>query len=167
MAVLLEAISVIVRRATLEEKYPGGLSAYQRDCPNATFCMDAELTRIGFMIPPDVETFVGRLMHRGLLFYDDHTFLDIAVVDQFQGPTRPCSWLVAARSTDGLAVAWLLGGDMGAVAFPRGWKKENLRFVPNEDVAERLLPLAKEGTMDVVLDFDTGREVYVARPFPR
>ena len=54
MPVLLEAISVIVRRETLERKYPGGVDGYARDCPNRTFCADEYLTRVGFTGPPDV-----------------------------------------------------------------------------------------------------------------
>ena len=37
MSVLVEAINVIVRKETLEHKYPGGLQAYEKDCPNKSF----------------------------------------------------------------------------------------------------------------------------------
>lgn len=40
MAVLIEGYSVVIRHATIAEKYEGGLMAYKRACPNATFYAD-------------------------------------------------------------------------------------------------------------------------------
>jgi DNA-binding transcriptional regulator YiaG len=45
MGVLVECISVIVRCSSLEEKYPGGVAAYEADAPNRTFCTDEHLAR--------------------------------------------------------------------------------------------------------------------------
>ena len=52
--VLVEALSVIVRNATLESLHPGGVSGFAADCPNRTFCSDGVLTRAGFISPDDV-----------------------------------------------------------------------------------------------------------------
>ena len=115
MAVLVEALSVIVRNATLESLYPGGVSGYAADCPNRTFCSDGVLTRVGFMTPDDVGAFLERLETRGLVFLHDGAAADIAVVDQHEGPTpfatgwrsvrtRPAS--AAAGCADPRAVRW-------------------------------------------------------------
>ena len=40
MAVIIEDLNLIVRVSTLEEKDPGGLEQYCRDCPNDSFCCD-------------------------------------------------------------------------------------------------------------------------------
>lgn len=47
MAVLAEMYGVVVRVRTLDGKYPGGVEAYEHDCPNRTRCSDGEVCRIG------------------------------------------------------------------------------------------------------------------------
>ena len=51
MAVLVEGISVIVRRDAIEEKIRGGLSAFLATVPNGTCCMDADLVRGDSWLP--------------------------------------------------------------------------------------------------------------------
>src|SRR5262247_1626246 len=103
MSVLVEAINVIVRKETLERKYPGGLEAYEGNCPNKSFCADDYLTRVGFMHPTDVAEFIDRLVSLGFVFHDGEKFADVAVVDQRVGLTAPCHWLEVGRFTDGFA----------------------------------------------------------------
>ena len=67
---------MIVRNATLESLYPGGVSGYAADCPNRTFCSDGVLTRVGFMTPDDVGAFLERLETRGLVFLHDGVAAD-------------------------------------------------------------------------------------------
>ena len=43
MAVLVEAISVIVRRNAIESKYRCGWKAFVDDVPNSTLCADDEI----------------------------------------------------------------------------------------------------------------------------
>ena len=57
MAVLVEGISVIVRRDAIESKYDGGWDTFVDNVPNATLCADDEIARVGFMGPADVEAF--------------------------------------------------------------------------------------------------------------
>jgi hypothetical protein len=166
MAVLLEALNVIVRRSSLEEKYPGGAVRYQATCPNKTFCMDARLTRVGFMSPVDVRSFIGRLTSNGLTFFDGHQAVDIVVVDEHQGPTAPCEWFEGGRESRGYSAGWERGTEPGAVICPPNWKlgqSAQLNVMPNEEAGSRLLPLAKIGSLDVLLDFATGKEVYIGR----
>ena len=47
MAVPIEFINVIVRRSSLETKYPGGVAGYERDKGFGTFAMDACSIRCG------------------------------------------------------------------------------------------------------------------------
>ena len=166
MSVLAEALNVIVRRSTLEEKYPGGVTAYEQDCPNATFCADAFLTRVGFMAPPDVEGFVRGLEANGLVFSDGRQFVDVAVVDEYQGPTSPCSWLQSGRHPAGFTAVWLVGTDPSPIACPAGWslgQSAKLKFTPSEEFAARFLPMMSEARLDVLLDYSTGKEVYIGR----
>src|SRR5439155_1704295 len=90
MAVLVEAITVVVRCSTLDEKYPGGAAEYQVDAPNRTFCTDGELTAFAFMHPDDVGSHIERLRQEGIRFMnDDGSSDEIAVVDRTVGPTTP------------------------------------------------------------------------------
>lgn len=54
MAVLVEAISVIIRRNAIVERFVGGWDAFQQTIPNGTFCKDDDLVRVGFMTPNDI-----------------------------------------------------------------------------------------------------------------
>jgi len=48
MAVLVEAISVIVRRDAINRSYDGGWAGFLSHVPNNTLCADHELARVGF-----------------------------------------------------------------------------------------------------------------------
>jgi hypothetical protein len=168
MAVLIEGISVIVRLATLHAKYPGGEAAYQRDCPNATFCADDHLARIGFMHSDDVRSFAERLNRVGFVTLQEGRFLDLAIVDQVTGPTAVCEWLAFGKHLDGFVFAWLAGKEHGKVAIPNGWKLEkslskNYGYVPREEARDRLKFLRTESGREVFLDQMTGKEVHIGR----
>ena len=80
MAVLIEAISVIVRIPAIQEKYIGGWESFKNNSPNNTLCADSYLARLGFMIQTDVESFVKELENKGLLFIDGEKTIDIVIV---------------------------------------------------------------------------------------
>jgi hypothetical protein len=169
MAVLIEALSVVVRIFSLEAKFPGGARAYERACPNATFCRDEHITRVGFMVPADVEGFVSGLRALGLKFIKDDVAQEIVVVDQFTGPTAPCTWFAGGRHVEGYSMGWLQGSAPGPLSAPAGWtpaQSRHLKFVASSEAEGRLLPLGTTGGLDVVLDFTTGREVCIGRPDP-
>ena len=60
MAVLVEAISVVVRREAIDRSFAGGWDSFVSLVPNATLCSDGQLARVGFMDPKAVERFVRR-----------------------------------------------------------------------------------------------------------
>ena len=150
MAVLIEAISVIVRRDAISTKYQGGWPAFVSDAVNATLCSDDDIARVGFMNPADVETYIALLEGRGLRFLSDQRIVDIAVVDQQRGPTMACDWLEFAKLNFGdrgkVSACWLFegpriaaGGHLPAkqmdLATPAGWTyegslSEKFVFVP-------------------------------------
>jgi hypothetical protein len=88
-------LSVIVRRETLERVYPGGLAAFERDAPNATFAADDHLAAVSFMDGGSAEQFVSQLEELGLTSDAGGEFRDIAVMSRW-GRTLPCSWLEKA-----------------------------------------------------------------------
>jgi hypothetical protein len=170
MSVLVEAISVIVPITVLEAKYPGGVAQYERDCPNATYCADEHLTRVGFMAPADTLAFVERLERLGLVHLRDGRAVDIVVVDQLRGPTSVCDWIAAGRHADGYAAAWLAHTVPGWFAHPKGWtvdQSAQMRFVSNEEADERILGLSRDENLETVLDYETGKQLYIGRVRPR
>lgn len=92
MAVEVEFISVLVPVDALETRYPGGLTGYERDCPNGSFCCDGHLTRVGFMNPNDLWRYIDRLEDKGLRPFDDESCKDIAVATMASSNV-PCDWL--------------------------------------------------------------------------
>jgi hypothetical protein len=184
VAVLVEAISVIVRRDSIDRSFNGGWDAFVSCVPNATLCADAQLARVGFMDPKAVWKFVQSLQAAGLVFLDSGKCADIVVVDQQRGPTMPCEWIEFAQipfgqSSGKVGACWLFQGPRLAAgihfpgksmnfATPSGWTFEGsisdrFTFVPNEDFAERLTYLRTEGGLDVFLDHSIGREVFRPR----
>ena len=171
MAVLVEGISVIIRVDSIHQKYPGGWSAFEAIIPNNTFCSDNELARVGFMVPQDVETFVRKLQQAGFVFTQAGKAVDLAVVDQRQGPTTPCEWLEYGHINMGVgevAACRLAGSQSMQIFTPDGWKFEGSLsashgFVPTENVEKDLQYLRTQNGVDVYLDKSTGKEVYISR----
>lgn len=185
MAVLVEAISVIVRRDAIAARFSGGWRQFLATVPNSTLCFDEDLARVGFMSPPDVEAFVRRLEKGGLTFLIDGQAVDITVVDQMRGPTMPAEWLEFARLSLGgtenkVAACWHYKGPRIAagihmpakgmtLATPDGWTyneslSANSKFVENDEMEKKLKFLRHENGTDVYLDRSTGKEVYIGRP---
>jgi hypothetical protein len=116
MAVLVEGISVIVRKDRVEHSFENGWVGFLECIPNQTFCSDGQIARVGFLDPNATEQYIGLLQKRGLTFLVDGECEDIAVLDQQTGPTMPCKWLEFARipfgKDDGrIAICWLFEGE--------------------------------------------------------
>jgi hypothetical protein len=147
MAVLCEAISVVIRRDSINTYYRGGWDKFFEAIPNQTFCTDGELIRIGFLNPNEVKVFVDAIVDSGLQFQADKKILglftksrkinDIIIVDQHQGPLAPCSWVEFGKfkvgdSKSDVSMCWLFEGERIAtglhfnsksmeLATPEGW----------------------------------------------
>lgn len=176
MAVLVEALSVIVKRASIDAIWQGGWSAFQRVVPNSTLSSDQHLVRVGFMAPADVIAFVVQLEAGGLVHQKDYDRIadavDMVVVDQFTGPTTPAPWLQISQVPHGdgmIVAASLVGYPVSDVVLPQGWEPDStLHFVPegfdNLDGLEGLRFLRNEGGSDVYWEPGAECETYVARP---
>ena len=93
MAVLVEGLSVLVRKDSIRDKMIGGEARFKLLIPNNTFCEDDDLARVGFMHPDDVRAFIDELINVGLAWLTDDKFVDIAVCDQQKGCTLNCDWI--------------------------------------------------------------------------
>ncbi len=173
MAVLIEAISVVIRADSLLKTFPGGWEGFKAIVPNQTLCADKEIVRIGFMTPDDVESFIKKLEKKGLTYLHDDKSVDIAVVDQLRGPTAKCDWLEFGHvnmktGRQKVAACRLVGSELMQVVTPPDWSyQESLSssygFVPTEHAAKGLKYLRHENGLDVYLNPITGEEVYVGR----
>ncbi len=127
MALLAEAISVVIRRPAIDAHFPGGWQAFVEAAPNQTLCADDHLVRLGFIEPAEVEDFVNALGAHGIRYLVDDTAADLVVVDQRLGPMAPCEWIQFGRVTigdgvgDHVAGCRLVGDDANILATPDGW----------------------------------------------
>lgn len=170
MGVLIEAFSIVIRRVSLEQLYPGGERRYRRLAPNETYCADDALTRVGFMVRADVQAFVEELQRCGLLFHDGRQFQDIAVVDQMTGPTAACPWLDFGRHQAGYAVAWIHGGSPLPLAHPPGWtptQSASMQLMQSHDIRHDLRPMARRNGVETFLECRTGGELHTGRTSAR
>ena len=166
MAVLIEGFSVVARNATVAAKYPGGMDGFVRDCPNATFCSDDHLSRVGFMLQPDADAFVAGLAVLGFTPSLRDAAEDLVIVSQTEGPLRPCDWLQFGQF-QGALIAWLAGEDAGDLHATPGWNPDRqLKFLSAEEAGRRLEFVRSEDNVDVYRDRETGGDVYVGRTAP-
>lgn len=176
MAVLIEAISVVIRAEALVSTFFGGWEGFKHIVPNQALCADNELVRVGFMDPADVELFVTKLVKEGLTFTNDDADIDvdIVVVDQLRGPLWKCPWVefghvnLNQNPTHKVATCRLVGSNVTDVVTPPGWTFEDsmsrsFGFVPSEHAAKGPTYLRHENGLDVYLDPITGKEMYVGR----
>lgn len=151
MAVLVEAISVIVRKDAVSDRVQGGMTRLRSELPNRTFCDDEHICRIGFLSPEETASFADKLQALGLKFLDDKgAAIDFAVVDQQHGPTTVCAWLAFGRipcdnAGNHVSACWLDASNSittdehtlsaGTLATPSGWSfasslSKNFQFTP-------------------------------------
>jgi hypothetical protein len=171
MAVLVEAISVIVRIGAIQDRYPGGWEAFRDSAPNQTLCADSRLARIGFMSPFDVKSFVKELEKHGLAYIKNGESIDIAVADQQRGFAIKCNWAKCGSvNIDGknIKACQAVGDSSFQLMTPDGWQYEGsltqtYAFAPTEHVDKGLKFLRHENGLDVYLNTLTGKEVYLGR----
>src|SRR4051794_22231679 len=126
MAVLVEAVSVVVRLQSIIERFPGAWEGFKGGAPNATLCSDNELVRVGFMSPEDVGSFVKSLEVRGLVHLHGGEAVDVVVVDQLAGPTSRCGHVnLGGNPKKRVAACRLAGASAMQVFTPEGWAFEH------------------------------------------
>ena len=174
MAVLVEGISVIIKRSVIEEKYPGGWEAFVADAPNKTLCADEELARVGFMTPVDAEQYVKHLGQYGFRYLAEGVAIDLVVADQLRGLLAESDWCEfgqvsgGGNNLDRIAGCRAVGSMATTLACPDGWKYDGslsqmYAFVSTADLEKNMKFLRHENGLDVFLNQLTGKEVYMGR----
>ena len=171
MAVLVEAISVIIKIQSIEQH--GGLPKFEELLKKreGTLCMDGLLARVGFMVPEDVEKYCRLLEEKGLLHQVDNKAHDFVVVDQQIGCTTPCDWLEVGEVDPGygsIVCCRLVSDENLQVFTPDGWTfpgslSDTFGFVPTGTDQKGLRFLRHDNGTDVYMNEVTGEEVYVGR----
>lgn len=174
MAVLIEAVCVVVRRDAIEARIVGGWSAFGDAVPAGAFCYDDEIASVGFMADEDAETFVGHLRSLGLRVTGEDGERDVCVVDQLGRTGEPPPWLVTSRLAleeigGEITIAFLNGTQESRVVMPGGWTyKGSVSETPLVTVradSPRLKHLRNQANVEVYWDEELQREVYVGRPY--
>ena len=158
MAVLAEMYSVVVRVATLAADYPGGVEAYEADCPNATFCSDGEVCRVGFMSWADTESFLRSLQRFNIA---PETGM-VAVIREDKGPLQANEWLEFHR-IDGTPMARLAESTVEFFVAPPGWKPGHRNVLMTEAELRQRELIASKGGVESYRDPSTGEVLHVGR----
>ena len=174
MAILIEAISVVINKKRILEQY-SGWDAFVTDVPNRTMCFDNDIVRVGFMSPADVEVFVKHLETHGLKYVVDGKAVDIAVVDQLHGVLAKCDWLEYGtihlqESETMVSSCSFKGSDNSTLTLytPENWSydkslSKSRGFTYSDSIEKRLKFIRHENNLDVYYDNASGKEVYIGR----
>lgn len=189
MALLIEAICVVIRCDAIKRKFAGGFDGFMRTLPNETLCVDESLARIAFMAPREASGYIAHLERSGLRLVKEDKSFDIVIVDQTMGPTSECDWLEFARvpykGEDGETVGTIAtvtykglpgqhrgqnetqaGTEPSPLVTHPNWKfagslSEKCVTVPQGQVTDRMKYLRSEGSMSIFLDTQSGEEVAI------
>ena len=130
MAVLIEAISVVIRGDALLAAFGGDWQRFKTTVANATLCADGELVRVEFMTPGDAQRYIKALETKGLRHLEDNDTTDIVIVEQSQGPLSLCNWIEFGHvSLDGdpqrrVAACRAKGSTVMRIVNPPAWTFE-------------------------------------------
>lgn len=168
MAVSALVNSVVVRNADINARFPGGMPAFAKFCPNQTFCTDGTISRIGFMVECDARTFANSIATAGLAPLGTDVSSEIALVRQGQGFAYPCDWLQLGLF-DGRLAVWLRGADRGDLYLPEAEINAQGTIVPITTEQLRadyeFVGLKNGGKTEAYRHKTTGKPLYVARPY--
>jgi hypothetical protein len=154
MSVLVEPISIIVRRRALDHHWPGGADAYlaaaiSAEPPASVACADDDLTSVSFLATDDCRRWLERL--------EQHDITDAVALDPFN-PLGSCDWIEWRQHPDGFVYAWLAGTDPGSVVAPTILRPSESRRKAAGD-GDHMLRLANEDGVEYWLDLETGQQI--------
>lgn len=162
MAIVVEALTLIIRRLTLDLQYPGGSEKYLEELGDPSFnarwiCADEDLTAASFL-SDHLGRALEHISERGLLISDESGYVDAAILDELTGPTLTCEWMEWARSDDDLTRAWVAGGERDSLTTPADFKPARLVRTDVRD-EDHFVKLAEEAGETSWLDTRTGNIV--------
>jgi hypothetical protein len=88
MSVIVEAVSVVVKRNSIRTKFPGGWSLFQSILYSRySMCADSSLASVSFLAAKDAYSYTKFLEEMGFVYLQD-----FAIADQTQGLKDSCDW---------------------------------------------------------------------------
>lgn len=170
MAVVIEAITIVVRRDAVRRAFRGNEAAFEALAPNRSGRKDSHLHAVGFMDHRDAAAFVTRALEpRGLAWARGEEAIDLTLVDQFTGLQHYTPWLeVGQYPVEGGAVtaAWLEGTEPGALSTHAGWHLQGymgLARTPIDEIGTwQEVPSDHPGQL-AILNPETGEKRYTVR----
>jgi hypothetical protein len=147
MAVLVEAISIVIRCDAVVKAYEGGIKAFTATLPNQSLCSDGELACLRFMTPQAAQKYAEQLEARGLRHKAENKAADFVVVDQLSGLCSPCEWAVFGKTDWNNNPEWSISVCKAVLAMndtvyvPDGWiykssLSENCNYVESDSISE-------------------------------
>lgn len=162
MAVSAGGTSVIVRNLSIERHLPEGQKAFERACPNSTFCSDGTLSRVGFMVLEDASAFIEWLRSVGFVVLRDGRSAEVALTNRTYGFLYPCDWLEMGLF-EGRPIAWMKGTEPGELFIPDfEWNSETFE-TRTSDFEEQYQYVETRNNVEVYRNKTTGQEVYIGR----
>lgn len=170
MAVLIEGTSVVLniqafRVANLWEKIYTLI-------PNQTFASDGILAKISFMSDNEAIDYANNLANQLAKAGLENIYQALALVSQSKGVLGDISWIKFDKREiepgNNVSICSWHDDEFEEIAFPSGWKFEgslsqiNTSYSATE-FSNRHTYLRTEGNVDVYLDNDTNKEVFIAR----
>ncbi len=128
MAVLVQAVTVIIVNAAVAQRFPGGEQALAQMWPGPVYCTDGRISAVAFMTSEDATRFTALLGSHGFADPWATSARDIAVVVQGKGLVTGCDWLrVERRPLDErtgapeVTIARMAGEELTTFSAPAGW----------------------------------------------
>lgn len=175
MPVLAEALSVIIRKESIEQHFIGGFIAFLQANQYKTLCYDDDIVRVGFMTPDDVGDFIDKMTFAGLKYLEGNKAIDMTVVDQVKGLLEPTTWLTFNKvnfSNDkkqqSLSICKEVNSLSTELVVPSNWSydgslSQKHTFIPTEELNKEFVFLAHKDGCDVYLNKLTGKKFYAGR----
>ncbi len=167
MSVLIEGVTLVVRRLRFDALYPGGATAFLRAArdltppPRFACADDPLLLNISFDAAEYAAPAIELLRFVGLRGIEDSVYeaIDFTLIDEHQDNYPGYPWLLWHRHEHGFTYGWDPGADVGAVAGPPAWARHRSgngeRQVAGSET-EHGIVLASENGARSYLDFRTG-----------
>jgi hypothetical protein len=165
VAVSIAFYSVVARNSTITERFPGGMDGDADARPNASFCTDGNVARVGFMAFDDANAHVEWLRSFGFVISPETSDSEIAIVREDKGHLLPCNWLQLG-SVDGRPIAWLSGTEPGLAVIPRAEFERASTTSPlsPEELRQRYDLVSRDDRgLETYQDKATGERIYIGR----
>ncbi|MEO6209127.1 MAG: hypothetical protein ABIQ10_03265 [Gemmatimonadaceae bacterium] len=164
MSVLVESPSLIVRRAALDVRYPGGMNGFLRDMELPEHrvlrtCVDSHLVCVSFLLTMHARRVADKLATLGLKHIVDGQCIELVMVGNDNVLDVTCPSIEIETHSDGYTHAWLAACEPGELSAAQGWDYERADRTHADTFGEEWCDCARISNKDGLetwLDYRTG-----------